>query len=374
MKVIAVLPPGLEDEGARELKELGACLIKTRRRSVLFEADMRCLYRVNLLARLPFRFLREIARFPCHSRESLYWSTQQSFNWNLWLKPNQTFRVDSSGNSFALPHSHFTALTVKNALVDLQRQVWGERSNIDIDSPDICIHVHLNNDEAVLSLDTSSQSLHKRGYRMALGIAPLKENLAAGLIRLSNWNPTIPLVDPLCGSGTLLIEAANIALARPAGLNRSYLLQGWYDFDHDLWTEEYQSARQSTQSQKCLPIMLGCDKNTEIVKQAKNNIEQSGLEGSIEIKNHSFQDLSLPSQKGFLVCNPPYGKRSGYDENLKNLYQELGLFCKNQASGWELWLLNGNPELSKFLKLKSRRRIPISNGGIDCRWLNYLIN
>ncbi len=374
MKVIAVLPPGLEQEGAKELDELGAFAIQPLRRSVSFEADMRCLYRLNLSARLPFRFLREIARFPCESPQALYRNTQKSFNWLDWLHPSKSFRVDVSGTSNVLNHSHFNALQVKNALVDLQMDYWGKRSDINLANPDLCLHLHLNSHQAVLSLDTSSQSLHRRGYRPAMGVAPLKENLAAGLLRLSGWNFSIPLVDPLCGSGTFLIEAASMAMALPTGMSQFYLFKHWHDFDEDLWLQEQELANDNNTYKHKLPKFLGCEKNEEIAEQARINIQKAGLQEIIEIRNSHFLDLKLPNENGVLICNPPYGKRSGHQEDLATLYRELGIFCKTKASGWQLWLLSGNQNLTKYLRMKANKKIPVSNGGIDCRWLNYLIN
>ncbi|KGG13333.1 MULTISPECIES: THUMP domain-containing class I SAM-dependent RNA methyltransferase [Prochlorococcus] len=373
MKVLAVLPPGLETEGANELQALGALDVKPFKGSVFFQADLSCLYRVNLLARLPFRFLREIARFSCRSPKELYWNIQNAFNWNIWLHPSKTFRVDVSGISDLLPHTHFTALQVKNALVDFQRNNWGHRSDIDTEEPDICFHLHLNGHEAVLSLDTAAFSLHRRGYRPAMGLAPLKENLAAGLIRLTGWDFSTPLVDPLCGSGILLIEAVSMAIGIAPGLNRSYLFENWPDFDSDLWDSQKDFAQGKALSRPKISKIIGCEKDFNVANQAKDNIKEAGLEQFIEIHNSDFGDLELPNQKGFLVCNPPYGKRSGSEEDLPSLYQKLGSFCKQNASGWQLWLLSGNPNLSRYLYLKANKRVPISNGGIDCRWLHYSI-
>jgi len=285
-----------------------------------------------------------------------------------------SFRVDVSGISKGLPHSHFTALQVKNALVDLQRKLWGDRSEINLKQPDLCVHLHLTNEEAILSFDSSSGSLHRRGYRAAMGVAPLKENLAAGLIRLSGWDGSVPLVDPLCGSGTLLIEAANLMFALSPGLKRSFLLEGWADFDSKLWEQEKEIAARRENRSKSLPLIIGCEEDPVIANQAKANVNEAGLEKVVLIKNINFRELLMPKGPGLIVCNPPYGKRIGADEDLPALYGELGNFAKNSASGWQMWVLSGNPSLTRSLQMKSTRKIPISNGGIDCRWLNYLIN
>ena len=197
LSAVAVVPQGLEAAAGDELSTLGAHAVKPGRRAVSFQADMACLYRLHLQARLPFRLLRQVARFPCQGRNDLYDGIRQALDWECWLHPSMSFRVDVTGTAPGLNHSHFTALQVKNALVDAQRDLWGERSSIDLDDPDLSLHLHLGRGEAQLSLDGSGGSLHRRGYRTAMGAAPLKENLAAGLIRLTGWDGNQPLVDPL---------------------------------------------------------------------------------------------------------------------------------------------------------------------------------
>ncbi len=373
MKVIAVLPQGLEALGAEELSLFGAKDIKTLKRCVSFEADMSCFYRLHLRASLPFRFLREVARFYCSSPEELYLGVQKSLDWSEWLPPSSSFKVNVTGISSGFNHSHFTALKVKNAIIDLQRRLWGERSEIDLNTPDICVHIHLSNQLVILSFATSSESLHRRGYRPAMGIAPLKENLAAGLIRLADWDYQCPLVDPLCGSGTLLIEAVNLALSRAPGLSKRFLFKGWPDFSESIWNQEKDIACSLEKKEIELPPIIGCEQDFNIADNAMTNIRSSGLEDKINIKVNHFRDIDLPSTQGLLVCNPPYGKRIGAEEDLSNLYRELGLFLKEKASGWDFWILSGNPNLTKFLRMKANKRVPISNGGIDCRWLNYSI-
>lgn len=373
MQAIAVLPQGLEEEGAKELSTLGAKAVRPLRRAAAFEADMACFYRLHLQARLPFRLLREIAQFPCQGPKELYSGVQSAFDWERWLHPSMSFRVDVTGSGPGLTHSHFTALQVKNALVDLQRQLWGERSDIDLQDPALCLHLHLSRDCAVLSLDGSAGSLHRRGYRAAVGAAPLKENLAAGLIKLSGWDGCVPLVDPLCGSGTLLIEAASMKLGLAPGIQRSFLMEGWADFDPQLWSEEQARAKQRERRDQSLPVIIGCDRDPSITTQAKTNVAEAGLDHVVGIQTCDFRDLELPKQPGVMVCNPPYGIRVGQDEDLTALYESLGQYAKQYASGWQLWLLNGNPSLSRSLQMKASRRIPVSNGGIECRWLNYAI-
>jgi putative N6-adenine-specific DNA methylase len=284
-----------------------------------------------------------------------------------------SFRVDVTGTAPGLNHSHYSALQVKNALVDLQRDLWGERSSIDLDHPDLSLHLHLNRGGAVLSLDGSGGSLHRRGYRAAMGAAPLKENLAAGLIQLTGWDGRVPLVDPCCGSGILLIEAVTMALQQAPGLGRPFGLEGWADFDSALWEREEERARQRRRSDLDLAPVIGYEQDPLVAEQARDNIRAAGLEGLISVQSGSFEQQRLPSGAGLLVCNPPYGRRIGAEDDLEQLYRSLGSFLREQASGWQLWLLSGNASLTGALRLKASRRIPVSNGGIDCRWLNYAI-
>ena len=368
-----MLPQGLEGAGGDELTALGAHAVKPGRRAASFRADMACLYRLHLQARLPFRLLREMARFPCQGRDDLYDGVRRALDWERWLPPSMCFRVDVTGTTPGLNHSHYSALHVKNALVDEQREIWGERSSIDLENPDLALHLHLNRGEAQLSLDGSGSSLHRRGYRAAVGIAPIKENLAAGLIRFCGWDATVPLVDPCCGSGVLLIEAALAALQQAPGLDRRFALENWADFQPQLWLQEQERARHRRRRDLNLPIMLGIEQDPDIADQARANVSAAGLDGIISIRQGSFSKQPLPEGPGLLVCNPPYGRRIGEESELGEFYADLGHFVRSQASGWQLWLLSGNPKLTGAMRLKASRRIPVSNGGIDCRWLHYAI-
>jgi len=374
MKLVASISQGLEKEGAKELIELGAKSVKASRRHIVFEADMACFYRLHLRARLSFRFLREICRFPCNGSHELYSGVQRLIDWQNWLSPKQSFRVDVTGFGPGLSHTHFTALQVKNAIVDMQRERWGVRSNIDLSNPDVCFHLHLANHQAVFSVDGSNSSLHKRGYRPAVGIAPIKETLAAGLMRMTEWDGTKNLVDPLCGSGTFLIEAVSSLLGHASGIDRKFLFKNWPDFDISIWEKELKMAQKVKTFRKKLPKIIGCEFDELIANSATDNIRIAGLENYIEIVNCPFQEFQLPPGLGLLICNPPYGKRIGDENKLPTLYKELGEYCKQQASGWDLWLLSGNPKLSKYLGMKANRRFQVNNGSIDCRWLNYKIN
>ncbi len=373
MNVVASSPEGLENSLAEEISNLGGFNINTYKRFINFECDFETFYRVHFYSRLAFRFYREIASFNCYDKQSLYAGVRDSFDWLNWLHFDKTFNVQVTGRTSSLSHTHFTALEVKNSITDLQQAVWDKRSNISLDNPDFIIHLHLNNNKAILSLQSSVESLHKRGYRPAIGNAPLKENLASGLINMTQWNGKVPLIDFMCGSGTFLIEAVNQFLGVPINIDQVYLFENWLDFRKDIYLNEKNKAKNKIINYEKLPTIIGCEINKKVFEQANVNISLAGLENYIELINNDFLELQLSCTPGIIICNPPYGKKLGDENELICLYEQMGIFLKNNFSGWEFWLLSGNPKLTKYLKMKSSLKIPVSNGGIDCRWIKYLI-
>ena len=373
MNVVASSPEGLEKSLAEEISNLGGFNINTYKRFINFECDFETFYRVHFYSRLAFRFYREIASFNCYDKQSLYAGVRDSFDWLNWLHFDKTFNVQVTGRTSSLSHTHFTALEVKNSITDLQQAVWNKRSNISLANPDFIIHLHLNNNKAILSLQSSVESLHKRGYRPAIGNAPLKENLASGLINMTQWNGKVPLIDFMCGSGTFLIEAVNQYLGVPINIDQVYLFENWLDFRKDIYLNEKNKAKNKIINYEKLPTIIGCEINKKVFEEAKVNISLAGLENYIELINNDFLELQLKSSPGIIICNPPYGKTLGDENELICLYEQMGNYLKNNFSGWEFWLLSGNPKLTKYLKMKSSLKIPVSNGGIDCRWIKYLI-
>ena len=373
MNVVASSPEGLEKSLAEEISNLGGFNINTYKRFINFECDFETFYRVHFYSRLAFRFYREIASFNCYDKQSLYAGVRDSFDWINWLHFDKTFNVQVTGRTSSLSHTHFTALEVKNSITDLQQAVWNKRSNISLDNPDFIIHLHLNNNKAILSLQSSLESLHKRGYRPAIGNAPLKENLASGLINMTQWNGKVPLIDFMCGSGTFLIEAVNQFLGIPINIDQVYLFENWLDFRKDIYLNEKNKAKNKIINYEKLPTIIGCEINKKVFEQANVNISLAGLENYIELINNDFLALQLSCTPGIIICNPPYGKKLGDENELIYLYEQMGIFLKNNFSGWEFWLLSGNPKLTKYLKMKSSLKIPVSNGGINCRWIKYLI-
>ena len=381
-----MVPPGLEAVAGEELARLGAQSVKPQRGAVAFAIDPTGYYRLHLQARCPFRILRQLARFPCSSQQDLHHWVPRVANWEEWLPPERSFRVEVSGATADLNHSHFTALEVKNTLVDWQRQRWGARSSVDRQDPDLILHLHLHRrGEAVLSLDGSGGSLHRRGWRAGVGLAPLKENLAAGLIALTGWDGSCPLVDPFCGSGTLLIEAACMALGRAPGLvsnaagappqARTFALQRWPDFNPSLWEQEVMAAqllaRDTLADGRPLATLVGRDHNADVLSQAQANAQAAGVAPWIRFELGEADSLTPPPGPGVVVTNPPFGERLGERQELEELYRALGQRLRQQAPGWTLWLLSGHPGLTGALRLKASQRIPVSHGGLDCRWLRY---
>ncbi len=373
MNVVASSPAGLEKSLAEEISNLGGFNINTYKRFINFECDFETFYRVHFYSRLAFRFYREIATFNCYDKQSLYAGVRDSFDWLHWLHFDKTFNVQVTGRTSSLSHTHYTALEVKNSITDLQQAVWNKRSNVSLANPDFIIHLHLNNNKAILSLQSSVESLHKRGYRPAIGNAPLKENLASGLINMTQWNGKVPLIDFMCGSGTFLIEAVNQYLEVPINIDQVYLFENWLDFRKDIYLNEKNKAKNKIINYEKLPTIIGCEINKKVFEQANVNISLAGLENYIELINNDFLALQLSCTPGIIICNPPYGKKLGDENELIYLYEQMGIFLKNNFSGWEFWLLSGNPKLTKYLKMKSSLKIPVSNGGIDCRWIKYLI-
>ncbi len=373
MNVVASAPEGLEKCLAKEISNLGGFNINTYKRFINFECDFETFYRVHFYSRIAFRFYRQVTSFNCYDKQSLYEGVRDSFDWLNWLHYEKTFNVQVTGRTSYLSHTHFTALEVKNSITDLQKAVWNKRSNISLDNPDLIIHLHLNNNKAIISLQSSVESLHKRGYRPAVGNAPLKENLASGLINITKWNGKVPLIDFMSGSGTFLIEAVNQFLEVPINIDQVYLFQNWLDFREDIYLNEKNKAKNKIVNYEKLPKIIGCEINKKIFEQAKVNIRLARLEKYIELINNDFLELKLHCKPGIIICNPPYGKKLGDENELISLYEQIGIFLKNNFSGWEFWLLSGNPKLTKYLKMKSSLKIPVSNGGIDCRWIKYLI-
>ncbi|MGD1862308.1 MAG: class I SAM-dependent RNA methyltransferase [Leptolyngbyaceae cyanobacterium] len=366
----ATVAKGLEAIAAEELQRLGAIDPQPGFCGVSFMGDRELLYRVNLWARLPFRILVQIAEFACRDADDLY-AGVQALDWEPHLTPDMTLAVAATGKTGRLNHTHFTALQVKNAIVDQQRDRWGERSSVDTQAPDVQVNVHLYRDRATVSLNSSGDSLHRRGYRPAVGKAPLKESLAAALIYLSAWQTNQAFCDPLCGSGTLPLEAALIGLNRAPGLFRDrFGFESWPDFDAVLWERLRQQAKTAQRDALDAPI-VGCDRDRAVIIQARTNAKNCHIPGQIALHHQALAQVDAPADSGILLCNPPYGARLGRDEDLGAFYKLLGDVLKQRFKGWTAFVLSGNKSLAKSIGLKSSQRIPVLNGNLPCQLMRY---
>ncbi|SKB15860.1 putative enzyme [Planktothrix sp. PCC 11201] len=366
----ATVAKGLEFVAAQELERLGAHDVRPDFAGVHFTGSRQLLYRVNLWGRTLFRVLVPIAEFPCANGEQLYQEIQ-NINWNDYLSPLNTFAVNCTGKNEILNHTHFTALQVKNAIIDQQRLEFGERSDIDINNPDLWINLHIHENQGILSLDSSGTSLHRRGYRPAVGIAPLKETLAAALLDMAEWHPDVPFLDPLCGSGTLPIEASLKALNIAPGLFReTFGFMKWKDFDPKLWESLKQDALDAKLTTLTVPI-VGSDEDEDVIYQASENAQRCGVAEQIRLQQMELSEVEAPANHGVIICNPPYGERLGNAEELGALYKQLGDTFKQRFKGWTAYILTGNKALGKQVGLRTSRRIAVYNGALPCTLLKY---
>jgi putative N6-adenine-specific DNA methylase len=366
----ATVARGLESLAATELTAIGATEIEPGFCGVSFQGDRELLYRVNLWARLPFRVLVKLGDLPSIDDDELFASIQ-SIDWGQYLTPDLTMAVTVTGKNTQLNHSHFTAVQVKRAITAQQTQQFGERSNVDINDPDLRINVHIEKDLCSVSLDSSGSSLHRRGYREAVGDAPLKESLAAALVKISGWTPDLAFVDPLCGSGTLPLEATMQALNIAPGVFReSFGFERWLDFDPDLFDRLLKAAEASEQKDLKLTI-VGSDRNYDVIQQARSNALKSGVGSYIDFAVRELADVEAPTDSGIVLCNPPYGERLGRGEDLGTFYKLLGDILKNRFKGWTAYVLSGNKELAKSIGLRSAARTAVYNGTLPCQLMKY---
>ena len=366
----ATVARGLEDIAATELENLGAKEVATSFTGVSFQGDKELLYKVNLWGRIIFRVLVPIDKVKSFNAEQLYRSVQQ-IDWTEYLTPDMTLAVNCTGKNKQLNHTHFTALQIKKAIVDRQQKDYGRRSDIDPKTPDLLVNAHIDNNRCTISLDSSGTSLHRRGYRPAVGIAPLKETLAAALIALSQWTPETAFYDPLCGSGTLPIEATLKALNIAPGLYRDrFGFQSWLDYDETLWDKIVTEANNQQQFDLNIPV-IGSDRNLEVLNQARENAYNCKVTDYIEFIHQEFSQITAPADKGIVICNPPYGERLGNVTELEELYKMLGDIFKQRFTGWTAYILTGSKHLSKKVGLRTAKRIPVYNGSLPCTFLKY---
>jgi putative N6-adenine-specific DNA methylase len=368
-RFFAQIAEGLEDLGRKELQELGAHDIKPGYRGFYFSADKASLYRINYCSRLLSRVLAPLIRFDCHSAKYLY-KTACKIDWPSLIDLQNTFAVKANVSHSKITHSQYASLCLKDAIVDEFRKKTGKRPDVDTKTPDVLFNLHIQNNKATIYLDTSGVSLHRRGYRLQSVTAPMQEIVAAAIIRLSGWNGSKPLVDPMCGSGTLLCEAMMHYCRIPAGyLREKFGFQSLPDFDTKIWA----SVRQEADSRiRELPpgLISGSDKSGEAIKAAKANSTSFSQGKNIKLSVKPFQDINS-LEETVIVCNPPYGIRMDTDDKIKDFMKHIGDFLKQRCKGGEAYLYFGNRELLKSIGLKPAWKKILISGGLDGRLVKY---
>ncbi|HET8608968.1 MAG TPA: THUMP domain-containing protein [Burkholderiales bacterium] len=364
----ATCPRGLEPTLAAELEALGMGDVAPTAGGVGFTGKFTACYRVNLESRIASRVLWRVARAGYRNEEDIY-RAATALPWPAWFGAERTIRVYVAAIRSPLRSLDFITLRIKDAVCDNFRTTHGARPDVDTRRPDVRIHAFLTRDEITLYLDTSGDALFKRGRRDAAGTAPLRENLAAGILRLAGWSPEMPLLDPMCGSGTFLIEAALIALDIAPGINRSFGFEKLANFDERRWRTLKDNALRRHKSIR--PAIFGADIDAVAINNARSNLALAGLDEAVQLTRASVLDLSAPAPAGVLVANPPYGVRVGEPEKLAAFYPKLGDVLKRNFAGWRALLFSADPQLPKLIRLKAARRTPLYNGALECRLFEY---
>ena len=366
-ELIAKTFMGLEPVLAKELSQLGADNVQAGRRMVSFTGDKEMMYRANFQLRTAIKILKPIHRFKALSADDVY-DAIMKIDWSQYLKPTQTFAVDSVVFSEEFRHSKFVSYKVKDAIVDQFREKTGQRPNISVANPDLQLHIHIAEDQCTLCLDSSGESLHRRGYRQESVEAPLNEVLAAGMILMTGWQGDCDFIDPMCGSGTLAIEAALIARNMAPGLFRKeYAFEKWSDFDADIFDRIYND---DSQEREFHHHVYGYDIDMKAVGTARRNVKAAGLSADITIEQQDFKDFSQPKEKSIIVTNPPYGERISTPD-LMGTYHMIGERLKHQFIGNDAWILSYREECFEQIGLKPSIKIPLYNGSLECEFRKY---
>ncbi len=368
-ELIAKTFMGLEPILAKELTQLGANDVQIGRRMVSFTGDKALMYRANFCLHTAIRILKPIAHFKANSADEVY-NEVKKIDWTKFLTLDKTFSVDSVVFSEEFRHSKFVAYKVKDAIVDQFREATGERPNISVANPDIRLNIHIAENQCTLSLDSSGESLHRRGYRQESVEAPLNEVLAAGMILMTGWKGDTDFIDPMCGSGTLLVEAALIARNMAPGLFRKeFAFEKWADFDKDLFDEIYND---DSQEREFNHHIYGYDVDIKAVNTARLNVKAAGLSSDITITEADFKDFTQPKEKSIIVTNPPYGERISTPD-LLGTYKMIGERFKHQFLGNDAWVLSYREECFDQIGLKPSIKIPLYNGSLECELRKYQI-
>jgi|SRR5688572_27516065 len=365
----APCPRGLASALAEELGALGARDVNAADAGVAFSGPYDLIYIANLHSRIASRILWRVAQFPYAKEDDVYHGAT-AVRWNAYFNADRTIKVETNAHKSPVKSLDFITLRVKDAIVDQFRAAAGKRPSVESRSPDVRIHVFLDAKTCTLYVDTSGESLFKRGKRDHVGEAPLKKNLAAGILRLAGWKPGIPLLDPMCGAGTFLTEAAEMSLGRAAGRERTFAFEKLARYNEATWDRMRANARKSERAAEPLPI-FGSDLYGRSLGHAAMNLKESGLEEAVSLKQVNLLELTPPAQAGMLVTNPPYGVRLGEKEDLAAFYPQLGDALKQRFDGWTAFIFSGDPELARLIRLKPARKTVLYNGALECRLYVY---
>ena len=367
----APCPRGLEAILSADLEALGAQQVRSAEGGVHFPGDWPLGYRANLESRIASRILWRVAETQYRTEQDIYQAVF-GLQWQRWFDVTHTIRVNTTAIRCPLKSLEYITLLVKDAVCDRFRAHCNERPSVDTLDPDVRIHVFIEDDKLMLYLDTSGDALFKRGVRQHTNIAPLRENLAAGILRLMKWQPGTPLLDPMCGSGTFLIEAAQMSLNIQPGIARSFAFEKLKNFDAATWNGMRDQAIAAELPVKPLQI-YGSDLYGDALKAAWRNLDEAGLSECVQLKQANVLEISAPADHGMLVANLPYGERMGELDELAGLYPKLGDALKRKFGGWTAYLFTADKAILKLMRLSPSRKIPLFNGAIECRLLEYKI-
>lgn len=370
-RFFAPCPRGLEALLAQELTGLGAQEVAPGFGGVAFAGDFTLCYRVNLHSRIASRVLWRVGGGEYRDEEDVYQGAL-SFDWPEFFSVDRTIVVKMTAQKSPLKSLEFTTLRIKDAVCDRFREATGERPSVDIREPDVRIYAFLTSDTCTLYLDTSGDSLFKRGLRKQAGAAPLNENLAAGMLMLSGWQPGTPLFDPMCGSGTILMEAALMALNIAPGSRRSFGFMNLGNFDAAAWNR-LRDAAVAAQHPIEPQAIYGRDLFGDSLRDAQVNLEAAGLSGVVQLKQGNVLEAPAPAESGTIVTNPPYGVRIGEQAELAEFYPKLGDWLKRKCAGWNAYILSADMQLPKLIRLAASKRTPLFNGALECRLFEYKV-
>ena len=365
LQYFASCPRGLESILSDELESLGAVEIKIVDGGVKFESTTEIMYRANLTSRIATRILCRVANGNYKTEDDLY-NAALNVKWSNLFNVSHGIKVSTTGVKCPLKSLDFMTLRIKDAVCDQFRSQVNARPNVEIRDPDIRIHLYLEADYFDLYIDTSGQPLYQRGFRKSSVEAPIRENLAAGILALSGWKPGDTLLDPMCGSGTFLIEAAMIALNKAPGLKRNFGFEHWKDFDSVLF-KNIKSEYQAQIKPLVFSHIYGSDEDLRAIRVTKGNLEEAGLKTAVELSRKSFNDIVAPAKEGVLITNPPYGVRIGEDEDLAKAYPLWASTMKQKLSGWRTYFLTSDLRMPKLMRLSPSKKTPLYNGALDCR-------